>query len=238
MTSERSGEQPTVPADDLEPTVLMPRAPSTRAPDVRAADEPDIEQTVVRLIEPSPPPRATPAIAPGSLPSIASGAAASPRGASRGVSRGASRGVEGERSSHTAVRWAVRVRGTTAVVPLDAPVVVGRRPSAQRVPEHPPPRRVVIPADRRDVSGRHARLEQLGDTLVVSDLGSSNGIVVHWSSGSRSRLRPGESVALLPDAVVVLGDGVELEFLAADEPTADRESRPSDDHHDDPPENP
>jgi len=117
-------------------------------------------------------------------------------------------------------RWALRVRGTSHTVSLDLPAIVGRRPGLARVAEQPVPRRVVIPQDFGDVSARHVRIEQLGETLVVADLGSTNGTVVHWSSGSRLRLRSGESCAVLPDAVIVLGDGVEIEFVAADAPTA------------------
>ncbi len=113
-------------------------------------------------------------------------------------------------------RWAMRVRGTQSVVPLDLPAVVGRRPGSVSTTEQPAPRRVVISAERGDVSARHVRLEQLGETLVVADLGSTNGTVVHWSTGSRYRLRPHESCAVLPDAVIVLGDGVEIEFVAHD----------------------
>ncbi|MFL0712368.1 MAG: FHA domain-containing protein [Microcella pacifica] len=64
-------------------------------------------------------------------------------------------------------------------------------------------------------SSRHARIEQLGDTLVVTDLGSTNGIDVHWSEGPVRRLRPGETSVVLPDAVVAIGDAVVVEFVAA-----------------------
>jgi len=174
---------------DDEVTVVRPRAPRVPALPVDA----DAEDTIVRLVEPAAPARA-----------------------SAPPSNGAPiRAVDAEPDPPSPAAWAVRVRGTAVVVPLDRPVIVGRRPGAARVGEHPEPRRLVLPADRVDVSGRHARLEQLGETLVVADLGSTNGTVVHWSSGAPRRLRPGESCAVLPDAVIELGDGVEIEFVLA-----------------------
>ena len=64
------------------------------------------------------------------------------------------------------------------------------------------------------LKGKDARIEQLGDTLVVTDLGSTNGIDVHWSQGPVRRLRPGETSVVLPDAVVAIGDAVVVEFVA------------------------
>lgn len=186
---------------DDEATVVRPRAPRVPALPVEA----DAEDTIVRLVEPAAPAR----------PVAAPSAVASP-----GVEPNRALAASGEADAAepdppSPAVWAVRVRGTAAVVPLDLPVIVGRRPGATRVGEHPEPRRLVLPADRVDVSGRHARLEQLGETLVVADLGSTNGTVVHWSSGAPRRLRPGESCAVLPDALVELGDGVVIEFVLA-----------------------
>ncbi|MGV3732511.1 MAG: FHA domain-containing protein [Microcella sp.] len=187
---------------DDEATVVRPRAPRVPAPPLEA----DAEDTIVRLVEPAAPVRAT--LAPPSSPAAAPGVPAE-------VAAEVAAEDAAERDAATPATWAVRVRGTAAVVPLDRPVIVGRRPGAARVGEHPEPRRLVLPADRADVSGRHARLEQLGETLVVADLGSTNGTVVHWSSGAPRRLRPGESCAVLPDALVELGDGVVIEFVLA-----------------------
>lgn len=116
-------------------------------------------------------------------------------------------------------RWALRVRGTTTVVPLDRPVDIGRRPGTSRIDENPPPRRVVIPDSSGELSARHVRVEQVGETVVVHDLGSTNGVVVHWARGASRRLRRRESIAVLPDAVITLAKGVELEFVVETPPT-------------------
>ena len=113
------------------------------------------------------------------------------------------------------------MRGTSTVVALDRPVDIGRSPGLSRVGEHPAPRRVVIPADQGEVSARHVRVEQVGETLVVHDLGSTNGVVVHWASGASRRLRRSESIAVLPDAIIALADGVELDFVSASDQTGD-----------------
>ncbi|MEN9619905.1 MAG: hypothetical protein RL499_98 [Actinomycetota bacterium] len=183
------------PVDD---TVIRPRAPQPR--DQSRAD--DLDDTVIRLVEPPAPRRAD------ALPSDPV-----PVAAPAPVVQAAPPG-DREPEQSAAAAWGMRVRGTTVVVPLDVPAVVGRRPGVARVGEHPAPRRVVIPADRADVSARHARVELVGESLVVTDLGSTNGVVVHWSSGASVRLRSRESCAVLSDAIILLGEGVELEFVA------------------------
>lgn len=122
------------------------------------------------------------------------------------------------------VRWAVRVRGTTTVVPLDRPVDVGRQPGTSRIDERPVPRRVVIADSTGELSARHVRIEQVGETVVVHDLGSTNGVVVHWARGASRRLRRREAIAVLPDAVITLAEGVELDFVV-DSPPASPHSR-------------
>ncbi len=185
--------------EDTDDTVLRPRAPArSGAP----RPEPDLDDTIVRLVEPAPA-RPAPPLAMEAVPILE------------------------PPSTAPAVAWQLRLRGTTTVVPLDVPVVIGRRPGPPRPTEHPAPRRVVIPPDRRDVSARHARIERLGESLVVSDLGSTNGVVVHWSTGASLRLRPAESCAVLPDAVIELGDGVEIEFVAPTTLLTPRPSEPS-----------
>lgn len=154
----------------------------------------DLDDTIIRLVEPAPPP----ALPPAGPTLLGSASAPDP-----------------------VTRWSVRVRGTSTVVALDHPVDIGRSPGLSRIDEHPAPRRVAIPADHGEVSARHVRVEQVGETLVVYDLGSTNGVVVHWASGASRRLRRGESIAVLSDAVITLADGVELDFVSESGPTGD-----------------
>ncbi|MDO9591224.1 MAG: FHA domain-containing protein [Microcella sp.] len=152
--------------------------------------EEDLDDTIIRLVEPALPPSASTAV-PRLVPLAA---------------------------PVSVTRWSVRVRGTSTIVPLDRPVDVGRRPGPSRIDEQPAPRRVMIPGHLGEVSSRHVRIEQLGETLVVHDLRSTNGVVVHWASGASRRLRRGESIAVLPDSVIVLTAGVELDFVAEPAP--------------------
>ncbi len=128
-----------------------------------------------------------------------------------------------ELAPHPIVRWALRVRGTTTIVPLDRPVDVGRQPGTSRINENPAPRRVVIPDSSGELSARHVRIEQVGETVVVHDLGSTNGVVVHWARGASRRLRRRESIAVLPDAVITLAEGVELDFVVDSPPAAEHD---------------
>ena len=96
---------------------------------------------------------------------------------------------------------------------LDTPLLVGRRPVAQRVESGVAPRLVTVASPTQEVSSTHARIEQAGDAVVVTDLRSTNGTVVTGPTGSR-RLRPGESVVVLPGARVEIGDGNIIEITA------------------------
>jgi pSer/pThr/pTyr-binding forkhead associated (FHA) protein len=65
------------------------------------------------------------------------------------------------------------------------------------------------------VSSTHLQLEQVGDTVVVTDLRSTNGTFVSSREGLRSRLKPGESIVVLPGARVDIGDGNIIEITPA-----------------------
>ncbi|HEY2557957.1 MAG TPA: FHA domain-containing protein, partial [Diaminobutyricibacter sp.] len=60
---------------------------------------------------------------------------------------------------------------------------------------------------------------QVGDTVVVTDMRSTNGTFVSSREGLQSRLKPGESIVVLPGARVDIGDGNIIEITPArDEP--------------------
>lgn len=187
-------------------TVIRPRRPldAAPAPAPASGDGPD-DATVIRLIEPDIPPTV-----PLGVP------AGAPLSAAVLPARPPDEPVDHAPPAAPAPLATLRIPGVDRDVPLDRPVVIGRRPSAVRMPETPSPLRIVVPADRRGVSARHARIEQLGGALVVTDLGSSNGIVVHLPGGPVRRLRPGESCAVLPGSVVSLGDGIDIAVQAID----------------------
>ena len=98
-------------------------------------------------------------------------------------------------------------------IALDAPLLVGRKPTTQRVESGVTPRLVTVTSPTQEVSSTHARIEQAGDAVVVTDLRSTNGTVVTGPAG-RQRLRPGESVVVLAGARVEIGDGNIIEITA------------------------
>ncbi|GAA1442378.1 FHA domain-containing protein [Leifsonia poae] len=115
-------------------------------------------------------------------------------------------------------RFAVRV-GSGDILTLDRPVLVGRRPAMLRVSSGEEPRLVAVVSPAHEVSSTHVQIEQVGDAVVVTDLRSTNGTTVTPAGGEASRVRPGESVVVLPGTQVEIGDGNIIEITAArDEP--------------------
>ncbi|WP_223695079.1 FHA domain-containing protein [Leifsonia poae] len=96
---------------------------------------------------------------------------------------------------------------------LDEPILIGRRPSPQRIGSGPEPRLVAVSSPDQEVSSTHVRIEQAGDAVVVTDLRSTNGTVVA-ADGQRQRLRPGQSLVVLPGALIEIGDGNIIEITA------------------------
>ncbi|WP_454117307.1 FHA domain-containing protein [Microbacterium lacticum] len=75
-------------------------------------------------------------------------------------------------------------------VPLTASVVIlGRRPSSD--PAYPSAQLVAVPGEARTVSKTHARIEQRGDAWVVTDLGSTNGVLVRTLMGDEVEVEAG-----------------------------------------------
>ena len=118
------------------------------------------------------------------------------------------------------------LRVGAAVHRLDAPVVVGRRPSAPRVTSGPPAVLVPVASPTSEVSSSHVRVEQLGATVVVTDLRSTNGTVVTLPGRVPVTLRQGESSVALAGTIVDVGDGNLLEILPPPRSVAQEEPRP------------
>jgi hypothetical protein len=98
---------------------------------------------------------------------------------------------------------------------LDAVYHLGRRPRPPRISAGPPPRLVPVPSRTNTVSGTHLEIRQEGDSVVVTDLGSTNGTVVIPPRGRKRRLGPGQSLAVAPGTTVDIGDGNIIEILRA-----------------------
>lgn len=90
---------------------------------------------------------------------------------------------KGERWTVSVERGPRELRG--AKMPITGPLVVGRSPGSD----------IVINAGY--VSGRHARFALFSDTLVVEDMGSTNGTLVNGKRISGpTTLEPGSTVSI------------------------------------------
>lgn len=110
---------------------------------------------------------------------------------------------------------AAQVRIGSNRFPLDAALYVGRRPSPPRIAEPVPPRLVTVPSPRGEVSRTHARIRQVGASVVVTDLRSANGTRVTVPPGSTRTLRQGESMVVPIGSAIDLGDGILIAVEAA-----------------------
>jgi hypothetical protein len=93
---------------------------------------------------------------------------------------------------------------------LDGIVIVGRAPSATRVQAGNIPRLVTMTTPNQDISRNHAQVALEGDTVVVTDLHSSNGTFVVVPGRSPQKVRPGEPTPVVVDTVIDLGGGATL----------------------------
>lgn len=109
--------------------------------------------------------------------------------------------------------YSFRVGAFGPPIPLDVPCTVGRRPSLPRVPSSPPPTLLTVPSPLKEVSASHIELRQLGSTVVVTDLRSTNGSVVLIPGSIPRKLRQGESIVVSPGTLVDIGDDNVLHIL-------------------------
>ncbi|WP_460776121.1 DUF5684 domain-containing protein [Microbacterium sp. GXF7504] len=216
-----------MPAPEAEP---QPEPAGASAPDVDA-DEPETPEWLAAAPAPSPAPQApaerveTPPVAPPARPVlrqpyvaepdafpedsgavsavVGSPTAGAPRPAAASVSAfrpGMSDAVD---DTVIAVRkrpaWALQLPdGSSVDLTVDA-VVLGRRPA----PVHAAPgaQLVEVVEETRTVSKTHALLRRQGEAWLVSDLGSTNGVVV-----DDTEVEQGQSVAV--EGEFLLGDAV------------------------------
>lgn len=90
-------------------------------------------------------------------------------------------------------------------LPIDAQMIIGRSPRAERSDGRALPTLVKIDRASSDVSRNHARIGVEGWNVVIEDLGSTNGTVILATDGTIRRLRGGETALLTAGVVVDLG---------------------------------
>lgn len=114
-----------------------------------------------------------------------------------------------EAESHAGVRYAMRI-GTHEPIPLEVPAHIGRKPSAPRIAGLQSPRLVVVPSPTGEVSSTHVEILQEAATVVVTDLGSTNGTTVTIQGFPPRVLRQGESLVVGSGTIVDIGDGIRI----------------------------
>jgi hypothetical protein len=170
--------------------------------------EPDSAETYVPGVTSgaSMDPHMWPAMEPVSTPAAVSSAVPS-TGPSAGPAAPATRAFHGFRI------------GSSAVVLLDAIAYIGRRPSAPRVVRGGKLRLVRVQSPMREVSSTHLEVRQLGSTVVVQDLNSTNGTRVGVPGLPVQILRPGESLVVTAGTLIDIGDRNIVEILPPEEPS-------------------
>ncbi len=99
-------------------------------------------------------------------------------------------------------------------IPLDRTILLGRAPEASRVSLRELPRLVNVVSPNNDVSRTHAQVRVEGDFVLVTDLNSTNGVLLTEPGQPPRRLHPDEPAQLQPGVIVDLGDGVTFELEA------------------------
>jgi hypothetical protein len=102
-----------------------------------------------------------------------------------------------------------RVRMSTGqVIALDRTVVIGRRPRSTRVSGTDLPHLVAVDSPQQDISRSHVELRAEGESIVATDLRTTNGTTLLRPGTDPVRLHPGEGTVVVPGDVLDLGDGI------------------------------
>lgn len=103
--------------------------------------------------------------------------------------------------------------GQTVLV--DGVVLIGRAPEARRFTSTEQPQLVTVPSRLHEISSTHVEVRPGTGTdqgsAVVTDMGSTNGTVLVQPGVGPEDLKPGIAVALVPGAIINLGDGVTIQ---------------------------
>lgn len=102
-----------------------------------------------------------------------------------------------------------RIRVSTGqVLQLDRTIVIGRRPRSTRVSGTDLPHLVAVDSPQQDISRSHVELRVEGESIVATDLRTTNGTTLLRQGADPVRLHPGEGTVVIPGDVLDLGDGI------------------------------
>jgi pSer/pThr/pTyr-binding forkhead associated (FHA) protein len=97
---------------------------------------------------------------------------------------------------------------------LDRTVVIGRRPRSTRVSGTDLPHLVAVDSPQQDISRSHVELRVEGESIVATDLRTTNGTTLLRAGSEPMRLHPGEGSVVVPGDVLDLGDGITVAIEA------------------------
>jgi len=106
------------------------------------------------------------------------------------------------------------VRGSSMVISLDRPAIIGRAPTPPRISTGAPSRLVRVPSPTAEISSSHLELRQVGVTVVVTDLRSTNGSVVRMPGQGPLTIRGGESLVVPAGSLIDIGDDMVVEIVS------------------------
>lgn len=91
--------------------------------------------------------------------------------------------------------------------------IIGRKPGPPRMVGSDEIELVGVPSPLREVSTTHLEVRQHGQSVVVTDLHSTNGTRVTIPGAEPVALRPGESMVVMPGSIIDIGDSNRIEIL-------------------------
>lgn len=110
-------------------------------------------------------------------------------------------------------RYGFRIGRSERTVLLDVAAYVGRSPSSPRISNGELPKLIRVQSPKGEVSGTHLEIRQLGTSVIVTDLRSTNGSTVSVPGSAPRSLRQGEAMVVTPGTLVDIGDGNVIEIL-------------------------
>ena len=198
--------------DELDETITVPRRPMVRPVISPLGDLEDTDVPVREVSVSTPPPLVEPVGRPRLDEPSGIELTAEPDSAAGAVATKPYTPSDFDVATASA-RQFYRFRIGRTVIWLDAVSYVGRRPSSPRIIYGQMPRLVRVPSPKQEVSSTHIELRQLGASVVLTDMRSTNGSIVFPPGGSPRKLRQGESVVATPGTLVDIGDGNVIEIL-------------------------
>jgi hypothetical protein len=93
---------------------------------------------------------------------------------------------------------------------LDRPVIIGRKPRSPRFSNQDVPRLVSVNGPHQDISRSHLKIELEDWSVMVSDMGSTNGTTLRRPGLPERRLQGPEPVVAQVGDVYDMGDGVTM----------------------------